>query len=488
MKESLKIVSDNSSQSCESKLSNTSLNEKSNVTAKNYGGTVAFVTLGCAKNTVDSEVMMGVLNQKGYVSVPNPSSADLIVVNTCAFLESAVKEGIDTILDVARYKEEGRCRKLVVAGCMVERYRSELSESLPEVDMFISTDELLKVGDESNSSNFEAFDAARRPYFLYDDTAPRVLSTGKHTAYIKIAEGCNRPCAFCIIPKIRGSFRSRPIQSIVKESASLLSQGVKELNLVAQDLTAYGSDFEGNRGIISELPKLLSEITNFNKDSDFWLRLYYAYPIGVNKELLRIISDTPQICNYLDLPLQHISSPVLKSMQRPLGEKGTRSLIETIRTDAPSLTLRTTFVVGFPGETDSDIDVLESYIREGHFTHVGIFTYSQEKEAKSFTYSNQVEDHVKDERRERLMLAQQEVLEEKLSQKIGKIERVIFEGEHPESDMLYQARTEWQGVDADGVTIINDTNDVILSNDMIGRFISVEITEVAGYDLLAKIV
>ncbi len=489
MKNSLTIISDQGTQnSCSSVPGSQRTIPESDITAREYGGTVAFVTLGCAKNTVDSEVMMGVLHQKGYVPVADPAVADLIVVNTCAFLESAVKEGIDTILDVARYKEEGRCRRLVVAGCMVERYRAELIESLPEVDMFISTDELLRVGDHSEHTSIEAFDAARRPYFLYDDTAPRILSTASHTAYIKIAEGCNRPCAFCIIPKIRGAFRSRPIDSIVKESTTLLSQGVRELNLVAQDLTAYGSDFEGNRGIVNELPKLLRAVTDANRDQDFWLRLYYAYPIGISEELLQVISGTPQICNYLDLPLQHISHPVLKSMQRPLGEKGTRALIETIRTHAPDITLRTTFVVGFPGETDKDIEVLESYIREGHFTHVGVFTYSQEKEAKAFTFGNQVDEHVKDERRERLMFAQQEVLEKKLSEKIGSVERVIFEGEHPESELLYQARAEWQGVDADGVTIINDTNDQILTEDMKGRFISVEITEVAGYDVLGRIV
>jgi ribosomal protein S12 methylthiotransferase len=490
MKRSLQIVSETGSESaCAVAHSEAEKHTPdSELTAREYGGTVAFVTLGCAKNTVDSEVMMGVLHTKGYVPVGDPAVADLIVVNTCAFLESAVKEGIDTILDVARYKEEGRCRRLVVAGCMVERYRAELTESLPEVDLFISTDELLKVGDQSEAASFDAFDSARRPYFLYDDKAPRILSTGAHTAYIKIAEGCNRPCAFCIIPKIRGSFRSRPVQSIVTESVDLISRGVRELNLVAQDLTAYGSDFEGNRGIVSELPKLLREITHANRDQDFWLRLYYAYPIGVNEELLQVISEVPQICNYLDLPLQHISHPVLKAMQRPLGEKGTRSLIETIRKSAPGITLRTTFVVGFPGETDEDIDVLEGYIREGHFTHIGVFTYSQEKEAKAFTFENQVEEHVKEERRERLMLAQQEVLEAKLAQKIGSVERIIFEGEHPESDLLYQGRTQWQGVDADGITIINDTNDRMLSDKSNGKFISVEVTEVAGYDLLARVI
>ncbi|HMO18623.1 MAG TPA: 30S ribosomal protein S12 methylthiotransferase RimO [Oligoflexia bacterium] len=482
MKPVLPVLSDNNS--CDLAASHPVAS--SPVDARNFSGTVAFVTLGCSKNTVDSEVMMGVLSQKGYVPVEDISVADLIVVNTCAFLESAVKEGIDTILDVSRYKTEGRCRRLVVAGCMVERYRAELALSLPEVDMFISTDEILKVGDEDSTAG-HTFDEARRPYFLYDDQAPRVLSTGSHTAYVKIAEGCNRPCAFCIIPKIRGSFRSRARDSVIRECSGLISQGVRELNLVAQDLTAYGTDFEGNRGIISELPGLLSGICEANRDLDFWLRLYYAYPIGLSEELLKMISCYPQICNYLDLPLQHISHAVLKRMQRPLGEKGTRALIDTIRSSSPELVLRTTFVVGFPGETDQDIRQLEDFIREGHFTHVGIFTYSQEKEAKAFSFDQQVDDEVKNERRDHLMGVQQEVLSKKLNSYVGKTQRVIFEGLHPESDMLYQARSEWQGPDADGIIIINDCEENFPASEMIGKFIEVEITDVAGYDLLGSV-
>jgi ribosomal protein S12 methylthiotransferase len=454
-----------------------------------FQGNVAFVTLGCAKNMVDSEVMLGVLQKKGFHPIDELKEADLIVVNTCAFLESAVKEGIDTILEVARYKEEGRCRKLIVAGCLVERYRGQLQEELPEVDTFISTDELLKVADENHPLN-ETFNEARRPYFLYDDTVPRIVSTERHTAYVKIAEGCDRPCAFCIIPKIRGAFRSREKDSVVREVTGLLDQNVKEINFIAQDLTAYGTDFKGNRGIKGELPSLVQDVIDANRERDFWLRLYYAYPVGVNEELIGLIRDTPQVCNYLDLPLQHISNSVLKSMRRPLGEKGTRGLIDSIRIMAPSIHLRTTFVVGFPGETEEDVDALEAYIREGHFTHVGIFTYSNEKEAFAFDFPNQVDQKVKDARRDRLMIAQRETLHNRFKGLIGTKGRALFEGFHPESDLLYKARFEWQGPDADGITLINDIEgyeDYDLES-LVGKFVNIEVTDVAEYDLVATLV
>ena len=467
-------------------------------------GNVAFVTLGCSKNTVDSEVMMGVLHKKGYVAVQDLDQADLIVVNTCAFLESAVQEGIDTILEVSKYKEEGRCKKLVVAGCMVERYREDLAKSLPEVDRFISTDQLMEVGEDEDVNN-KALNSERKPYFLYDDLSPRILSTPSHTAYVKIAEGCDRPCAFCIIPKIRGAFRSRSIKSISNEVQSLVTQGVKEINFVAQDLTSYGSDFPGNRGIKNELVSLINSVEELDPNYDFWLRLFYAYPIGVQEDLIRLIETSPRVCNYLDMPLQHISNNVLKSMRRPLGEKGTRNLIEQIRSVGPKIKLRTTFVVGFPGETDEDIDALEKYISEGHFMHVGIFTYSQEKEAASYVFDNQVEDHIKDERRARLMIAQANSLEKQLNQLIGTKQRVLLEGTHEDSDLLLIGRTEWQGPEADGITIINEVGDKYmievedergnLVNDFApeihnlkGQFLDVEITEVAGYDVVASLI
>ncbi|MCB0344676.1 MAG: 30S ribosomal protein S12 methylthiotransferase RimO [Bdellovibrionales bacterium] len=460
------------------------------VSAKEFAGNASIITLGCSKNLVDSEVMLGALASRGFQSVPDPENADIIVVNTCAFLESAVEESIDRILEVSELKARGRCRQLVVAGCMVERYREQLVAELPEVDQFISTDELLKVG-QSAETSVECFDKARRPYFIYDENAPRVRSTGKAWTYLKISEGCDRPCTFCIIPKIRGSFRSRSIASIEAEASSLLADGVRELNLIAQDLTAYGTDFEGGRGIKSALPELLKRIDAINSAEEFWVRLFYAYPVGTTEALINQLTELRNVCAYLDIPLQHISHPVLKAMQRPLGEKGTRRLIEMIRTKAPRLALRTTFIVGFPGETEEDVAALEAFVREGHFMHVGVFTYSHESEAAAAKLDGQLSEELKQQRRDRIMLAQQEVLKTKLESFVGSRQKVLLLGAHSDTDSLLVGRTEFQGPEADGETIINDVAAELGELDwsqLGGRFAEVEITEIAGYDLVGTLV
>lgn len=458
------------------------------VSAKEYAGNASIITLGCSKNLVDSEVMLGALAARGFQAVAEPQNADIIVVNTCAFLESAVEESIDRILEVSELKLNGRCRQLVVAGCMVERYRDQLKQELPEVDQFISTDELLKVG-ESQTTSEECFDRARRPYFIYDENAPRLRSTGKAWTYVKISEGCDRPCSFCIIPKIRGSFRSRPADSIEAEVRSLLAEGVREVNLIAQDLTAYGTDFEGNRGIKSALPQLLDRLDSIDAEP-FWTRLFYAYPVGTTEHLVKQLAALPNLCSYLDIPLQHISNSMLKSMRRPLGEKGTRRLIEMIRSKAPEVALRTTFIVGFPGETEQDVDALEAFVREGHFLHVGVFTYSDEKEAAAADFEGRIQEKLKIERRDRIMSAQQEVLADKLDSYVGSVQRVLLLGRHSETDALLCGRTEFQGPEADGETIINDVAEELSTvdwKDFDGRFAEVEITETAGYDLVGTL-
>ncbi len=466
-----------------------------------FNGNVALVTLGCAKNQVDSEVMLGVLKERGFRPVSDATTADLIVVNTCGFLRSAVEEGIDTILDMAKLKKSGRCRKLVVAGCMVERYRDELKASMPEVDIFLSTDELLKVGEAVETSS-ECFDSARRPFFIYDESMPRILSDGGLSAFVKVAEGCNRPCTFCIIPKLRGGFRSRGLESIVREADLLRKSGIREINLVAQDLTAYGSDFAGNRGIKSELPELLSRLSAaVPAEEMFWIRLLYAYPIGVTDQLIEQIASLPHLCGYLDLPLQHISHSVLKRMQRPLGERGTRELISRIRAGAPKVALRTTFIVGFPGETEEDVDALEAFVAEGHFTHVGVFSYSQEPGTPAHDLAEQVPERVKEQRRARVMQAQQKVVAERHAGLIGQEVPVIIEGEHEETDLLLSARAEWQAPETDGCVIINEIDDGVLEGAGIssedpdyslskfsGTIGRVVITESAGYDLIGRLV
>lgn len=445
-----------------------------------FGGNVHLVTLGCSKNLVDSEVMLGSLTSRGFRPVSEPEEADLIVVNTCAFLQSAVDEGIDTILDLSHHKQQ-RCRKLVVAGCMVERYRDELKKSLPEVDHFVSTDELSSL-DLEQPATAACLDAARRPYFLYDDTMPRVLSTAQHMAYVKLSEGCDRPCRFCIIPKIRGALRSREMDSVVREVTELHQAGVREVNFIAQDLTAYGTDWGRKPSL---LPLLENLHTQFSGKS-LWMRLFYAYPVGVDESLMSIIRDSPVIASYLDMPLQHISASVLKGMARPLGGKGTRKLIENMQAKFPEVALRTTFIVGYPGETEEDVQELEDFIREGHFAHVGVFGYSHEPEAASANLEGKLEQQVIEDRRLRLLEAQKEVVDSRLKAFTGRPMRVLFEGVHPETELLLAARAEWQGPEVDGIVIINDAPEGFKAEA--GEFLDVEVSGHEGCDLLAAVV
>lgn len=445
-----------------------------------FRGRAAIVTLGCAKNQVDSEVMLGVLKNSGYEIVSDVSSADVAIINTCGFLESAIQESIDCILDVAEYKQTGRLRKLIVAGCLVERFRGDIKAELPEVDDFLAIDDLMKVGDVAAGTLHNHLDEAARPYFLYDDSTPRFLASKRHTAYLKISEGCNRPCTFCIIPKIRGTMRSRTIESVVREATMLGEQGVKEINLVAQDLTSYGTDIKG-----PNLAALLKALDGSKAVE--WVRLLYAYPIGIDEELLDAIAGLPRICNYLDLPLQHASEKVLKEMKRPLGRYSPQRIAEFIKTRQPSIALRTTFIVGFPGETDADVAELEAFIRAGYFSSVGIFTYSPEPGTPAHDMVGQVAIEEKNDRRERLMLAQQEVNGARLESMIGSRLQVLVEGSHEETDLLLSGRSEFQAPDVDGVVIINDS-DGELTQVPEGSFAHVDITEVAGYDLVGKVI
>jgi len=453
--------------------------------SSSFRGRAAVITLGCAKNQVDSEVMLGVLLKSGYEIVQAVEDADVAIINTCGFLESAVQEGIDCIIDVAELKQSGRLRRLLVAGCMVERYRGDLAQEFPEVDAFLTTDQLLDVGKAADAGVDKLFEKAARPYFLYDDSVPRFLSTRSHTAYVKVSEGCNRPCAFCIIPQIRGAMRSRDLDSVVREVGQLSQSGVREVNLVAQDLTAYGADSKK-----ADLPQLLKALNDRTEIE--WIRLLYAYPLGINKELLSVIRDLPAVCEYLDFPLQHASERVLKAMKRPLGKYSPRKMVELIREVAPEIHLRTTFIVGFPGETEQDICELESLIRDGDFTSVGIFEYSPEPGTLAAELDGQIPTELAKERRERLMLLQQSLVDARLTKFIGKRLDVLVEGLHEESDLLLTGRTRFQAPEVDGVVIINDFSggiqeDIDIST-LTGRVGSVEILEVVGYDLVGTLV
>lgn len=485
MPNALKIVSESNSAAGSCSVGGVRLNvrqEESRVGAQTFKGRAAVITLGCAKNQVDSEVMIGVLRNSGYEMVSDVARADVAVVNTCGFLQSAVKESIDCILEVAEHKKKGSLRSLIVAGCLVERYRGDLKSSLPEVDGYVLLDDLLKVGDVAGkvaSPDFvQALDGAARPYFLYDETTPREVSSLGHTAYVKVSEGCNRPCTFCIIPSIRGSLRSRSPNSVVSEVRQLGLQGVKEVNLVAQDITAYGTDLTPKTDLFALLKAL-------DQDGTVpWIRVLYAYPLGITPELVRGMQELGRVCKYLDFPLQHSSESVLKAMKRPLGKYSPRSMVELLRTNAPELALRSTFIVGFPGETENDVADLEAFILEGHFTNVGVFTYSKEPGTPAGEMENQVPEAEKRRRRERIMLAQQAVAHSRMSALVGKEISVLVEGTHEETDLLLQARAEFQAPEVDGVVIINDSE---LGEELprLGTFARVRITEVAGYDLLA---
>jgi ribosomal protein S12 methylthiotransferase len=441
-----------------------------------FKGRVAMITLGCAKNQVDSEVMLGVLEREGFEIVSELDAADIAIVNTCGFLESAVTESIDRILDAADHKESGRLRKLIVSGCMVERYRKDLEEELPEVDAFLTTDDLLDVARIAEGGLSRELDAVARPYFLYDDSMPRRLSTRGYMAYVKVSEGCNRPCTFCIIPRIRGAMRSRQSDSLVAEVQQLAQMGVREVNLVAQDLTSYGKDVKGAG--LEHLIRRLDAETGVD-----WIRLLYAYPIGVEASLLHAMVELPKVCKYLDMPLQHASEAVLRRMQRPIGRYGARRIIEWIRSEAPSLALRTTFIVGFPGETEEDVQELEQFVREGHFLNVGVFCYSPERGTPSFEMEGQIPAEEKESRRARIMQAQQDVLETKLQSYIGQTVEVLIEGAHEDTDLLLSARASFQAPEVDGNIIINDIVEG-LTAPQTGEMGFVQITEVAGYDLV----
>ncbi|MCB0336180.1 MAG: 30S ribosomal protein S12 methylthiotransferase RimO [Bdellovibrionales bacterium] len=450
--------------------------DKNGVEPKEYKGKAAIITLGCAKNQVDSEVMLGVLLRRGFEIVNDVAEADIAIVNTCSFLESAVQESIDSILEVADYKDTGRLRKLIVAGCMVSRYRDELIESMPEVDAFVTLDELLEVDKRALGETEAVFEDAARPYFLYDDSTPRFVASKRHMAYVKVAEGCNRPCTFCIIPKIRGSMRSRSIDSVVREVISLGEQGVREINLVAQDLTSYGTDHkQGN------LTTLLQKLDD-TKAVD-WIRLLYAYPIGIDEALLDTIMERQRICEYLDLPLQHSSEAVLKAMKRPVGRYAPRAITEFIKNRQPLLHMRTTFIVGFPGETEQDILDLERFVREGHFSSVGVFTYSQEADTPAAELVGQLSEEEKLARKELIMKAQKETLASRLDSYLDSTIEVMFEGVHPETDLLFEARARFQAPDVDGTVIINDS-ELPLTDLVPGAIHQVEITEVTDYDLV----
>ncbi len=444
---------------------------------RGQGTKVHLVSLGCPKNRIDSEVMVGTLQGDDYELVDNPEDASVIVVNTCSFIQPATEESIETVLELAKLKESGSCEKLVVTGCMVQRYGTVLEGELPEVDHFLGTGEYHRIADVLSRS-----DAPRSyvdvPMYIHDELAPRVNSWSQASAYLKISEGCNHRCAFCIIPTLRGRLRSRTIPSLVAEAKQLAEQGVVELNLVSQDSTAYGRDLRDGTGL-GELLQKLSEVEGIQ-----WVRLHYAYPHGLPKGLLEQLADNPKVCTYLDIPLQHASGPMLKAMRRGVTRAGQERILDRVRENVPGVTVRSTFIVGFPGETEEDFEGLYDFIKSQRFHHVGVFTYFPEDGTPGAELPDQVPDEVKEERQARLMDLQRRISRAHNEAMVGKVVPVLVERPSEESELLLEGRTERQAPDVDGKVYLAEYPEDI----QLGTIRQVRIVQAGDYDLVGHVV
>jgi ribosomal protein S12 methylthiotransferase len=445
---------------------------------------IGFVSLGCPKNLVDSEVMLGMAEKDGHEITPDASQADVLVVNTCAFIDRAKQESIDTILEMAALKKQAAGRKLIVTGCLAERYRGELRKEIPEIDAVYGTGEVpdfvreLAPGVKPLTLHRKSPVFGRDlPTYIYDADTPRKRVTPGHYAYVKIAEGCDYKCAFCIIPKMRGHYRSRPIESIVQEAHQLAAQGVKELLLISQDTTFYGID-RGERGALPRLLRGLNDVGGIE-----WIRLLYLYPTTITAEVIDAIAGLEKVVKYIDLPLQHASDAVLKRMQRPGTRRSYVRLLDNIRARIPEVTLRTTFIVGFPGETAADFAELESFITEVGFDHVGVFTYSHEEGTSAHDLTDDVLAATKRKRRERLMARQRDMVSARQQRRLGEKTRVVVDGPSPEHEWVVQGRLPGQAPEIDPVVYLTDCDPFTLSK---GSFVNVEIVGAQDYDLVAR--
>jgi len=470
---------------------------------------VGFVSLGCPKNLVDSEVMMGLLAQGGAQITSRAEDADVIVVNTCSFIDTAKQESVDTILEMAQHKTGGRAKKLIVAGCLVERYRNEIQKNIPEVDAVVGTGELQQIlaaagiaqpktdvdgspfvilnsrseGDAREAAGRFAKDGwdgaiADLPNYLYDETTPRVLATPKYSAYIKIAEGCDHPCSFCIIPQLRGKFRSRRFESVIAEAQQLAKRGVREITLIGQDTTCYGEDL-GLKDGLALLLERLAQIEELH-----WVRFLYAYPNKITGKLLETIAAHEKICSYIDVPLQHASPAVLKAMKRGAGAEIFLKSIAKMRRAIPDLTLRTSFIVGFPGETEEDFEQLCGFVREAQFDWLGVFGFSDEEGAKAFDLGDKVAPREVERRRKKLMSLQKQISRKKKKALVGRQFDIVLEGPSAETELLWEGRTAMHAPEIDGTVYVNDFGEREVNE---GEFYRCEITEAHEYDLVARI-
>jgi len=460
---------------------------------------IGFLSLGCPKNLVDGEVMLGMAQQAGHELTNDASSADVLVVNTCAFIDSAKQESIDAILEMALLKETGNCSRLIVTGCLGERYRDELKREIPEIDAVLGTGEVdqilgaigtmgtpalsstsgavpLTFHSKSPSVRSAPLVAPALPTYLYDADTPRLLTTPKHFAYVKVAEGCDYTCAFCIIPTLRGKFRSRDAASIVREARSLAERGVKELLLISQDTTFYGID-KGERGALARLLRELNEVDGLE-----WIRLLYLYPTTITDDVLKAMAECEKVCRYIDLPLQHASAGVLKRMRRPGDRRTYDTLLARIRRTVPDVTLRTTLIVGFPGETDAEFAELDGFVADTGFDHVGVFTYSHEEGTRAFAMADDVPAAVKRRRRNALMARQKKIVAAAQKARIGREVAVLVDGPSAEHELVLQGRLMGQAPEIDPVVFLTDCDPAVVGA---GDLIQARIVGAKGYDLLA---
>ena len=439
---------------------------------------VSFVSLGCDKNLVDSEHMLGLLNQGGFGLTGEEQKADVIVVNTCCFIEDAKKESIENILEVAQYKKTGNCKALIVTGCMAQRYKEEILNEIEEVDAVVGTtsyDKIVEIANEileQKGHRTQTFDLIDREML---DEMPRILTTAGHFAYIKISEGCDKHCTYCIIPKLRGKYRSRKMENILAEAKKLAQDGVSELILVAQDTTEYGRDLED-----ASLAKLLHELGKI--EGIEWIRVLYCYPESITDELIEEIKNNPKVCKYLDIPIQHAADPVLKRMARKSSLAQLKERLGKLRSEIPGIALRTTLIVGFPGETEEDFNVLYNFVEEMRFDRLGVFTYSQEEGTPAAKFEDQIDEKVKVKRRDAIMALQHGISQELTAAKVGKEMQVLIEGKIADED-VYIGRTYQDAPDIDGEVFVEYEGELIS-----GDFVKVRITEANDYDLIGEIV
>jgi ribosomal protein S12 methylthiotransferase len=469
---------------------------------------IGFVSLGCPKNLVDSEVMMGLSQEGGHTLTPDPADADVLVVNTCAFIDSAKEESVNTILELAEFKKSGNCKRLVVTGCLGERYRDELKAQIPEIDAVLGTGDVPDIvaavegtskirkipltlvqpdlipnpqslipSSESLIPNPQSL-IPSLPTYLYDAETPRVFATPRHFAYIKVAEGCDYKCSFCIIPKLRGHFRSRPVDAIVREARSLAQRGVRELILISQDTTFYGRDLHDG----ATLSALLRELNRV--DGIDWIRLLYLYPTTITDDILDAMAECEKVCKYIDLPLQHAADDVLRRMKRPGTARIYEKLLARIRARVPAVSLRTTFIVGFPGETDAEFEQLCAFVRTVGFDHVGVFTYSHEEGTTAYNLRDDVPAAVKIRRRNTLMAEQKRIVRRAQKRRVGSRVDVMIDGPSPDHELVWKGRLAGQAPEIDPVVYLTEADPASLKP---GAVLGAEIVGARDYDLVARL-